>query len=138
MKLKQFIDNFTATTLAVLVHVALLGILVLSFNWSGSSAPSSSKVEPVKAMVVDESLVCISVNGEELATFMCSPRDLREMAVGFLYNESLIDGPEAIRSIHLSKQNSCVDVWLKRGDLNLPQRKIITAGCGGGLTRPCS
>ena len=84
--------------------------------------------------VVDESLVCISVNGEELATFMCSPRDLREMALGFLYNESLIEGPESIRSIHLSKQNSCVDVWLKQDDLNLPQRKIITAGCGGGMT----
>ena len=101
-----------------------------AFYWSLGDGHS----QEISGEVVDESLVCISVNGEELATFMCSPRDLKEMAVGFLYNESLIDGPESIRSVHLSKQNSCVDVWLKRDDFNLPQRKIITAGCGGGLT----
>jgi FdhD protein len=101
-----------------------------AFYWSLGDGHS----QEISGEVVDESLVCISVNGEELATFMCSPRDLKEMAVGFLYNESLIDGPESIRSVHLSKQNSCVDVWLKQDDFNLPQRKIITAGCGGGLT----
>ena len=57
MKLKEFIDNFTATSLAVIVHVVLLGVLVLSLDWSSTSAPAGSKVEPVKAMVVDESLV---------------------------------------------------------------------------------
>lgn len=88
----------------------------------------------ISGEVVDEALVCISVNGKELATFMCSPGDLREMAVGFLYNESLIESREAIRSIHLSKQNSCLDVWFKEADVDLPERKIITAGCGGGLT----
>ena len=101
-----------------------------AFYWSLGDGHS----QEISGEVVDESLVCISVNGEELATFMCSPRDLKEMAVGFLYNESLIDGPESIRSVHLSKQNSCVDVWLKQDDFILPQRKIITAGCGGGLT----
>ena len=53
--------------------------------------------------VVEESLVCISVNGDELATFMCSPRDLQAMAVGFLYNESIIREITDIRDIHLSK-----------------------------------
>ena len=31
-------------------------------------------------------------NGRELATFMCTPRDLTELALGFLYNEGVIDG----------------------------------------------
>ena len=57
MKLRVFIDNFNATSLAIIVHVALLGILVLSLDWSNPGAPPSSKVEPVQAMIVDESEV---------------------------------------------------------------------------------
>jgi TolA protein len=57
MKLKSFIDNFTATSLAIIVHVVLLGILVLSLDWSNPASPPSSRVEPVKAVVVDESEV---------------------------------------------------------------------------------
>lgn len=90
--------------------------------------------QQIDGEVVDEALVCISINGEELVTFMCSPTDLKEMAVGFLYNEGIIDSLNEVRTIHISKQNSCVDVWLKKEDTLLPQRKIITAGCGGGVT----
>ena len=57
MKLKTFIDNFTATSLAVIVHIALLGILVVSLDWTTPSMPPASNVEPVKAVVVDESQV---------------------------------------------------------------------------------
>ena len=57
MKLRQFIDNFTATSLAIIVHVVVLGVLILSFNWTSPSAPPGSKVEPVMAVVVDESQV---------------------------------------------------------------------------------
>ena len=57
MKLRDFTDNFTATSLAIIVHVVLLGILVLSLDWSNPGAPPSSRVEPVQAMVVDESQV---------------------------------------------------------------------------------
>jgi FdhD protein len=77
--------------------------------------------------------VCISVNGEELATFMCSPRDLDKMAIGFLANEGLIETLADVRDLHISKSN-CVDVWLYNTSLELPTRKIITAGCGGGVT----
>ncbi len=87
----------------------------------------------VDAEIVDESQVCFFVNGEELATFMCSPRDLEEMAVGFLANEGLIEGTGDIRDLHIS-DNNCVDIWLYDTDLELPKRKIITAGCGGGVT----
>ena len=57
MKARDFIDNFTATTLAIIVHLALLGILVLGFDWSTPGTPPSGQVEPVKAVVVDETQV---------------------------------------------------------------------------------
>jgi FdhD protein len=84
--------------------------------------------------VVEEAQVCISVNGEELATLMASPRDLKRMAVGFLANEGIIQSADDIRHLHLSKNGTCADVWLHDTSFKKPRKFIITAGCGGGVT----
>ena len=47
MKPREFIDKFVATSLAIIVHVALLGILVLSLDWSNPGTPPSGKVDEV-------------------------------------------------------------------------------------------
>ena len=88
----------------------------------------------IDGAVIDEAAACVSVNGSELATFMCTPRDLNELALGFLYNEGIIDGLADVRSYHVSKNGTCVDVWLHNMEFERPRRAIITAGCGGGLT----
>jgi FdhD protein len=84
--------------------------------------------------IVDEVQLCISVNGQELATLMCSPNHPEQLAVGFLLNEGLISSLEDVRTIHLSKNDTCLDIWLQDIDVELPKRGIITAGCGGGIT----
>lgn len=94
----------------------------------------SGPERPIDGEVVEEGLACISVNGQELATFMCSPRDLKWMALGFLYNEGLIERMADVHHVHLSQSDSCVDVWLHDVERELPTRPIITAGCGGGVT----
>lgn len=88
----------------------------------------------VEGEVVEEALVCISVNGQELATFMCSPFRLDQLALGFLYNEQLIASADEVRLLQVSKSDSCVDVWLYDMDFERPERAIVTAGCGGGIT----
>jgi FdhD protein len=90
--------------------------------------------QEIDGEVVEEALACISVNGEEIATFMCSPRELDRMALGFLYNEGLIEGRADVRALHISKNETCVDVWLHDVHKELPKRAVITAGCGGGVT----
>ena len=104
------------------------GVLPTHYVTVGIGSP-----QVIEAEVVEEAQVCISVNGKELATFMCSPRDLDKMALGFLANEGLIETATDVRDLHISK-NNCVDVWLFNTSLELPTRKIITAGCGGGVT----
>lgn len=91
-------------------------------------------VKRIEGEVVDEAQSCISVNGQELATFMCSPRELDRLAVGFLFNEGLINGMDEIRSLHISAGERCVDVWLHDLGKELPKRFVVTAGCGGGVT----
>lgn len=114
---------------------------------SGSELPPRKSVKPaaylslvngeateIDGQVVDEVLACISVNGQEIATFMCSPNDLNLLALGFLYNEQFIGSIDDVRAIHTSQNDTCVDVWLHNVEFEIPERKIITAGCGGGIT----
>ncbi len=84
--------------------------------------------------VIEERLVSIFVNGSEVATIMASPRDQKELALGFLANEGLIDGMGAVRAAHICPSGLCVDVWLRSGDFKRPERLILTSGCGGGVT----
>ncbi|MGQ0601413.1 MAG: formate dehydrogenase accessory sulfurtransferase FdhD, partial [Anaerolineales bacterium] len=41
-----------------------------------------------------------------------------------------------VRKIVICPSGACVEVWLQRADVELPQTssKIITSGCGGGIT----
>jgi len=95
---------------------------------------NGSEPRVIDGAVVEEALVCLTLNGEELATVMCTPRDLPELALGFLYNEGVIDGLDDVRALTVSKGKTCVDVWLHNMDARPPRRAIITAGCGGGIT----
>ena len=89
---------------------------------------------PVDGEIVEEALACISVNGEELATMMCSPRELDWLALGFLRNEGIIESLDDVRHLRVSKAETCVDVWLRDMNWQRPSRMIVTAGCGGGVT----
>ena len=95
---------------------------------------SATNLTRIDGEIVDEVQLCISVNGRELATLMCSPSHPKQLALGFLLNEGLISSIDDVRSIHLSKSDTCLDIWLQDINLELPQRGIITAGCGGGIT----
>jgi len=90
--------------------------------------------EAIEGEVIEESFVSIFVNGDELATVMCSPRDQDRLALGFLHNEGIIRDRNDVRALHVCPSGACVDVWLKRDDYQRPQRLILTSGCGGGVT----
>ena len=90
--------------------------------------------QTVDATVAEEALVCLSVNGAELATMMCSPHDLDLLALGFLFNEGFIQNVADVRHLRVSKGQTCVDVWLQDSGFTPPERAIVTAGCGGGVT----
>ncbi|MEJ5200034.1 MAG: formate dehydrogenase accessory sulfurtransferase FdhD, partial [Anaerolineae bacterium] len=41
---------------------------------------------------------------------------------------------EDVRLVKVCPSEACVEVWLRRADLELPTRWTITSGCGGGIT----
>lgn len=87
-----------------------------------------------RGAVIDEAPVCIFVNGQELATLLCSPTDLEDLAVGFAFSAGVIDAMSDIEVMSVSAGMTCVDLWLRDRAFVPPTRRIITSGCGGGVT----
>ncbi|MCK6579543.1 MAG: formate dehydrogenase accessory sulfurtransferase FdhD [Anaerolineae bacterium] len=84
--------------------------------------------------IIVESLVTLYVNGLELATVMCSPLDLEALALGFLFNEGVIQSLDEVGLVKANAVGSAVDVLLTRRAFDPPRRLILTSGCGGGIT----
>ncbi|HHH81390.1 MAG TPA: hypothetical protein ENL35_00180, partial [Chloroflexi bacterium] len=91
------------------------------------------RLKCVQGEVIEEALVSLYVNGSELATIMCTPRDQADLALGFLKNEGFIQGLKDVAAIYVTPDGCCVDVWLDHG-IEQPTRRIMTSGCGGGVT----
>ncbi len=90
---------------------------------------------PIDGNVTEEAQVCLHVNGQEIATLMCTPRDLDELALGFLRAEGIIQSSAEVEVLTIAAHQTCVDVWLKKNiSFEPPKRHIRTSGCGGGVT----
>jgi FdhD protein len=94
---------------------------------------SSSKIEPETANIMTETPVTLMVNGNYWLTFMCTPKDQEDLAVGFLYNEEIIHSLTEIENLHLCDKGDMVDIWLNH-PVTPPSRWQRTSGCTGGFT----
>lgn len=93
----------------------------------------AGKWETRGAGVIAETPVTLSVNGHIWLTFMCTPTDLEALAVGFIFNEGVIQGKDEIELVKVCPTGENVDVWLKKS-VEQPQEWRRTSGCTGGAT----
>jgi len=115
------------------------------------------RAEIVHAPVIAESFWTLYVNRRELVTFMCTPTKVEYLAVGFLLAEGIIRSLEDVKTMrayddertfwylptvglnHWREIQPCgerggtLDVRL-RGKFSMPSRRVLTSGCGGGVT----
>ena len=91
------------------------------------------KWESHDAETIVETPVSLTVNGQVWLTFMCTPVHLEAMAVGFLYNEGIIETMKEIVDVRLCEHGDNVDVWLNRS-AEQPTNWRRTSGCTGGVT----
>jgi FdhD protein len=87
----------------------------------------------IKTNVIVETPVSLTVNGELWLTFMCTPVDLEAMAVGFLFNEGLIQSRAEVADVRLCEAGDNVDVWTTH-NIDKPENWRRTSGCTGGIT----
>ena len=85
------------------------------------------------AETIVEAPVSLTVNGRVWLTFMCTPVHLEELAVGFLYNEGIIESMDEVVDVRLCEHGDNVDVWLNR-NVEQPVSWRRTSGCTGGVT----
>ncbi len=114
---------------------------------------------PVQRPVIAETPWVLYLDGREILTFMCSPVRIHALALGFLRSESLIRDLDDIwrLTVHLDEHQvhllfpeagideqrtvaSCeeaigtIDVRLRTPAPAPPERRVLTSGCGGGIT----
>ncbi|HSM71509.1 MAG TPA: formate dehydrogenase accessory sulfurtransferase FdhD [Anaerolineales bacterium] len=91
------------------------------------------KWEHFDAETIVEAPVSLTVNGEVWLSFMCTPLHLEALAVGFLYNEGIIEAMEEVEDVRVCEHGDNVDVWLNRS-VEQPTSWRRTSGCTGGVT----
>ena len=95
---------------------------------------SSSSIEDV---VAKESPLTIILNNREVVTLLCSPANLRYLAVGFLFSEGLLKSKDEIRKILVDDRRGVVRVETEGDEELAPDalfKRFITSGCGRGAS----
>jgi FdhD protein len=92
---------------------------------------------PIEKVVAREFMLTIFLNRQELVTLMCSPKDLKYLAVGFLVSEGLLNNIDEIKKIEVDEWQGIVRVETEKAidpDNRFFAKRLITSGCGGGAT----
>jgi FdhD protein len=93
----------------------------------------AGQLREVKGEVVREQPLTIHVNGHRFLTLLCTPRQLEALVVGYLWLEKVVASVDEIRRLSVSEVDGRAEVELVR-EVELPQERILTSGCGGGTT----
>ena len=88
-------------------------------------------------IITTEFALTIILNNQELVTLLCSPTDLKYLAIGFLSSEGLLKSKDEIKKIVVDDQRGVVRVETEE-DKGLASellfKRLITSGCGRGAS----
>ena len=94
----------------------------------------SSSMEDV---VARESPLTIIFNNQELVTLLCSPTNVRYLAVGFLLSEGLLKSKDEIKRITVDDRRGVIRLeteGVEELDSAALFKRFITSGCGRGAS----
>jgi FdhD protein len=85
-------------------------------------------------IVVREEPVTLYLNDKEFVTLVCSPGDLKELAVGFLCSEGVLLKKENLKSILINEDDGLI--WAETAGASTSQdmflKRFVTSCCGRG------
>lgn len=94
------------------------------------------KVEEVEDLLARESALTIQVNGQEVATLLCSPHDWRELTVGFLLSEGILERGDPVPEVEINAAGGYAQVSLARGlrpELKSALSRLVGSGCAAAV-----
>jgi FdhD protein len=84
-------------------------------------------------VVVDEAPFTLYLNGREFVTLVCLPRDLEELAVGFLYTEGLLRRKKDLSGLEVDRARGIISVNATPSEAEQSfLRRYVTSCCGRG------
>jgi len=91
--------------------------------------------ERVSVFVSEEVPLTIEVNGNEISTMLCSPSDLENLVIGFLYTSGFIYSPDSIKNIVIDRDQWKATISMEADGLpdDMVFKRIYTSGCGKGI-----
>jgi len=99
------------------------------------SRVEADRMERTTDEVVATGLMTVSLNGFEVASLLCTPSALEELAVGFLASEQLVSRSGNVEVMIIRGRTFVADVTT---DEKVPQwmsrTKTLTSGCGRGAS----
>ena len=97
---------------------------------------SAQKLEQKMDFVAEETPLHIFLNQTHYVTILCSPNQLKELAVGHLLSEGVLKSTDEIREIRMEKDGKCrvrlkpnIDAE-KRISISQPFTRLIVSACG--------
>lgn len=93
--------------------------------------------ELAEDIIVREFPLTIILNGQELVTLLCSPADLKYLAIGFLFSEGLVKSKDDVRRVTVDEAKGVVRVetgYMGAVDSESVFKRLITPGCGRGAS----
>ena len=85
--------------------------------------------------VIKEMPLTVFLNRREFVTLLCIGNHLKELAVGFLHSEGILNSVDEIESIKLDEEKGVVEIDTHQKNLmaeKLFMKRTITSGCGKG------
>ena len=87
--------------------------------------------------ITREQPLTIILNNQELVTLLCSPTDLKYLAIGFLASEGLLKSKEDIKKVLVDDTRGLVRVEIEGDNKDAGElifKRLITSGCGRGAS----
>ncbi len=91
----------------------------------------------IEDAVAREFPLTIILNNQELVTLLCSPVNLKYLAVGFLFSEGLLKSKGEIKRIMVDERSGVVRVETEESEelaRDVLFKRLITSGCGRGVS----
>ena len=94
----------------------------------------NGKVIKTDDNVATEIPFTINVNETDIATILCSPINLKELAYGFIFTSGFIKSIEEIKAFSLDTIKWVVSLEIdKMPEPSLMEKRLYTSGCGKGI-----
>ena len=93
---------------------------------------NNDQQEQTSDIIIEEIPLDIFINHEFYAVLMCTPIEVKELAIGFLFSEGIISSVNSIKSIEVLYETRVCVVLTHEINVDYDSVKAITSGCGKG------